>query len=68
MLQGWREVGLLEVAPINARLVDPRKPELNDMILVAPDHIQSGAGRISEKVTAREQQAISGKFYVKKTA
>lgn len=68
MLQGWREVGLLEVAPIKARLVDPRKPELNDMILIAPDHIQSGVGRIGEKATAREQGAISGKFYVKKNS
>lgn len=64
----WREVHLFDVAPIRASLVDPRKPDLANMILVAPDHIESGSGRISQRVSASKQQAISGKFFVKKNS
>ena len=32
------------------------------MVLVAPDHIESGTGRLLVRKTAREQHAISGKY------
>lgn len=32
------------------------------MVLVAPDHIESGTGRLLKKVTAADQEAISGKY------
>jgi type I restriction enzyme S subunit len=32
------------------------------MTLVAPDHIESGTGRLLKKVTATDQRAISGKY------
>lgn len=42
--------------------VDPRRLPYCDWILVAPDHIESGTGRVLRSATAIEQQAISGKY------
>ena len=42
--------------------VDPRRSPYRDWILVAPDHIESGSGRLLFTATAAEQQAISGKY------
>lgn len=43
--------------------VDPREPEYADMPLVAPDHIESGTGRLYDVPSAEEQGAISGKYF-----
>lgn len=42
--------------------VDPRPEPYRAMILVAPDHIESGTGRLLYRRTAGEQQATSGKY------
>lgn len=42
--------------------VDPTDPHYADMTLIAPDHIESGTGRLSEATSAEEQGAISGKY------
>lgn len=42
--------------------VDPRLPEFRDQILVAPNHIKSGTGRLLGTATAEEQGAESGKY------
>lgn len=60
------EVSILDVAPITSKLVDPKDEKYSSMILIAPDHIQSESGQIIAKATAREQNAISGKYLVKK--
>ena len=62
----WKEVSILDVAPITSKLVDPKVEKYNSMILIAPDHIQSESGQIIAKATVREQNAISGKYLVKK--
>lgn len=62
----WKEVSILDVAPITSKLVDPKDEKYNSMILIAPDHIQSESGQIIAKATVREQNAISGKYLVKK--
>lgn len=66
MMNEWKEVSILDVAPITSKLVDPKDEKYNSMILIAPDHIQSESGQIIAKATAREQNAISGKYLVKK--
>ncbi len=43
--------------------VDPRRKPFRDWVLVAPDHIESGTGRLLTTATAAEQQAISGKYF-----
>ncbi len=42
--------------------VDPRVTPYCDWTLVAPDHVESGTGRLLAKQTAAEQGAISGKY------
>lgn len=66
MKNKWEEVSILDVAPITSKLVDPKGEKYSSMILIAPDHIQSESGQIIAKVTSREQNAISGKYLVKK--
>lgn len=45
--------------------VDPKDESVNDRVLIAPNHIESGTGRILQTETAAEQGAISGKYEVK---
>lgn len=48
---------------IRSGQVDPREDEYADLPLVAPDHIETGSGRILGEVrSAEEQGAISGKY------
>lgn len=50
---------------INGGQVDPRDEPWADMVLVAPNHIESGSGRLIGRETAREQGADSGKYMVR---
>ncbi len=42
--------------------VDPKLPQYRDKILVAPNHIESGTGKLLGTETADEQGAESGKY------
>ena len=46
--------------------VDPREASHKCKILVAPNHIESGAGKITRLETAEQQGADSGKYEVRK--
>ena len=46
--------------------VDPKEPEFAEMMLIAPDHIESGTGRLYQVTSAEEQGAISGKYFCPK--
>jgi len=61
-LEGWRTVGLLDVAEIASGQVDPRELPFAGWPLVAPNHIEEGTGRLLPAPTAQEQGAISGKY------
>lgn len=43
--------------------VDPEDPKYSDLPLIAPNHIESGTGRLLNFGTAAEQAAESGKYY-----
>lgn len=60
----WNVVSLNEVAKVTNGQVDPKKEPYSSMILIAPNHIEPNSGRILEKVNAKDQQAISGKYLV----
>lgn len=51
----------LEMA-INGGQVDPRDEPWASSVLVAPNHIESGTGRLLGRQTAKEQGADSGKY------
>ncbi len=53
------------LATINSGQVDPRTPQFREMLLIAPNHIQSGSGKITHEETASDQGADSGKYLVK---
>lgn len=65
-VKSWEKVEIFDIAPITAKLVDPQADEFQDMPLIAPDHIDSGSGRLLRISSAKEQGAISKKFFVKK--
>jgi type I restriction enzyme S subunit len=51
------------VASVTSGQVDPRIAPYSLMPLVAPDHIESGTGRLARNIpSAGEQRAISGKY------
>jgi type I restriction enzyme S subunit len=49
---------------IKEGLVDPRDELLSERVLIAPNHIETGTGRVLFTETSREQGAISGKYAV----
>jgi type I restriction enzyme, S subunit len=58
----WGIIPLKWQCSIQSGQVDPTEPPYDKMTLVAPDHIESGTGRLLAKQTAVEQAAISGKY------
>jgi type I restriction enzyme, S subunit len=60
--EGWREVGIFDVADIVSSQVDPQDLPYRDWPLVAPNHIEEGTGRLLPVSSAGEQSAISGKY------
>lgn len=64
----WVAMKLNHVARVTEGLVDPKAPPYRDMILIAPNHIESGTGKILGLETAVLQNAESGKYTCKKGA
>lgn len=58
----WKVSRFSREVAVNGGQVDPRVDPWADMVLVAPNHIESGTGRIVGRETAREQSADSGKY------
>ena len=54
------------VAQIRSGQVDPRQAPFRSLVLIAPNHIQSGTGKLIAQQTAHEQGADSGKYLVEK--
>ena len=61
----WRLKRFKFLARINSGQVDPRRAEYRDLVLIAPNHIQSGSGKLLAQETANEQGADSGKYLVR---
>ena len=64
--QHWTLKRFKFLATINSGQVDPRKAEYRDLVLIAPNHIQSGSGRLLKQETAEDQGADSGKYLVRR--
>ena len=61
----WELTTFRRVARIEEGQVSPTDERFSDWILVAPNHIESGTGRLLQLETAGEQAAISGKYRVR---
>lgn len=46
--------------------VDPEDDRFSEMILIAPNHIESRTGQVTHTETSADQGAISGKYFCKK--
>lgn len=62
----WELKPFRHVVSITSGQVDPRAEEFKQAILIAPNHIESGTGRLVGRETAIDQGAISGKYLVRK--
>lgn len=58
----WSVRSMMELVELPAGQVDPRREPYNSWTLVAPDHMESGTGRLLQRETAKSQNAISGKY------
>jgi type I restriction enzyme S subunit len=58
----WELASLISRITLPQGQVDPRFEPYCDWTLVAPDHIESETGRLLGHQTARQQDAISGKY------
>lgn len=64
----WLAVKFNRVARVTEGLVDPKDEKYRNMLLLAPNHIESGTGKILDLETAAEQKAESGKYTCKQGA
>jgi type I restriction enzyme S subunit len=60
--QHWTVRAFRYSARITNGQVDPEQPEYCDLPLIAPNHIESGTGRLLDYESAAEQSAESGKY------
>ena len=58
----WEYRKLSHGVKIRGGQVDPTEEAYPSMLLIAPNHIESGTGRITGRETAEEQGAQSGKY------
>jgi type I restriction enzyme S subunit len=58
----WEIKKFNHIAQIVEGLIDPKEEPYKDYILIAPNHIESGTGKLLYKETASDQGAESGKY------
>ncbi len=58
----WPRRSLMDLVDIVSGQVDPKVEPYRSMILIAPNHVEQGTGRIMETQMAGQQGAISGKY------
>lgn len=61
----WKMLKFSVAASIRNGQVDPRDEPYSEYTLIAPNHIESGSGRLLATETAAEQGADSGKYLCK---
>ncbi|MDD2133219.1 restriction endonuclease subunit S [Pseudomonas kurunegalensis] len=62
----WDVLSFQRCVRIAEGQVDPKKSPYREMVLLAPNHIESGSGLLLYTETAEEQNAESGKYLCKK--
>ena len=59
----WEVTRFAQQVSIAEGQVDPKIQPYASMLMIAPNHIESGTGRLLSRETASEQGAISGKYF-----
>ena len=62
----WEVMTFQRCVYVQEGQVNPEDEPYSSMVLIAPNHIESGTGRLIETETAKEQAAESGKYLCKK--
>lgn len=62
----WMVMKFSHCVKIRSGQVDPTREPFEDYVLIAPNHIEKGTGRLLSIETAAEQGADSGKYLCKK--
>ncbi len=62
----WNTKRLKFIINISSGQIDPSLPDQKSKILIAPNHIEIGSGRIVKFESAADQDASSGKYEVRK--
>jgi type I restriction enzyme S subunit len=60
--KNWLQIPFKWICRIPSGQVDPKETSWADLPLIAPNHIESGTGRLLLVETARDQAAESGKY------
>ena len=60
--EGWEVVRFSRLVSIAEGQVDPEVEPYSSMVLIAPNHVESGTGRLLAMETAADQGAESGKY------
>lgn len=58
----WEVLNFQRVVAIAEGQVDPEQEPYRSMLLIAPNHVESGTGRLIARESAVEQRAESGKY------
>ena len=59
----WEDARFGQNISIAEGQVDPKIEPYSSMLMIAPNHVESGTGRLLKRETAYEQEAISGKYF-----
>lgn len=62
----WEVVKFSREVKIAEGQVDPEHEPYSTMVLIGPEHVEAGTGRLVREATAEDQAAISGKYYCHK--
>lgn len=64
--QGWELLKFSREVRIAEGQVDPEKEPYASMVLIGPEHVESGTGRLLFRASAADQAAESGKYFCSK--
>lgn len=65
--EGWKATTMDGVCSITSSLVDPRLPEYKNKLHVGGSNIESYTGKLSNLLTAEQEDLVSNKFYFDQT-
>lgn len=64
--EGWEVRRFSREVTIAEGQVDPEREPYASMVLIGPEHVESGTGRLLQQATAIDQAAESGKYFSRK--
>lgn len=64
--EDWKLRPMFSAVRVANGQIDPKVEPYRSMILVAPDHIEVGSGRLLKKETAADQRQSAANTYLKK--